>query len=108
MNSNAFKRKAAEIEDALFSSVCVKIGCKSVIVSSIQQGSLIVDFNVIFASDNISTSAVQDAVDVAMKGREMAALNPDTTTKIQASRKDLSPYLRSNIFHIHLLCENRS
>ena len=87
MNSKAFKNKAAEIEHALFNSVCKKIGCTAVVVTSIQQGSLIVDFNVVFTSNNVSVSNVQNTVDSALKGSELAALHPDRKTKPEASRK---------------------
>ena len=86
VNSNAFKTKASEIEDTLFNSVCRKIGCITVVVTSIKQGSLVVDFNVVFSSRNVSALAVQATVQTAMKGPEMAALHPDTVAKPQASR----------------------
>jgi len=87
-NSNAFKTKASEIEDILFNSVCKKIGCMAVVVTSIRQGSLVVDFNVVFSSRNVSASAVQATVETAIKSPEMAALRPDTAARPQASQSD--------------------
>ena len=87
VHSIAFKNKASEIEATLFDSICKKIGCVAVVVTSINKGSLVVDFNVIFASRNVSASDVQATVNDAIKGPALAALRPDAMAKPQASRK---------------------
>ena len=96
-NSIEFKKKASEIEDVLFNSMCKRIGCFAVVVTSIKQGSLVVDFNVVFSSTNVSASVVQDAVDVAVKSPQMAALHPDVTSKPQASSKFAPEFYRGSM-----------
>eukprot|EP00794_Sanderia_malayensis_P000458 gene458-1100_t len=83
-NSKEFKTKAAEIEDVLFRSVCKRIGCSAIVVTAIKSGSIVVDFNAVFDSDNVTTAQLQDATVQAMNSTEMAALSPETSTKPQA------------------------
>ena len=86
-NSKTFKAKAAEIEDVLFNSVCKKVGCTAVIVTSIEQGSLVVDFLLVFSSTNVTTKEVQAATNAAIKSEQLGVLGADKTTQAQASRK---------------------
>ena len=83
-NSEAFKSKAAEIEDVLKRSVCKRIGCNAIVVTSIKKGSIIVDFNAVFESNNVTTSDLQAATRQALDSSIMAPLDPEKSSKPQA------------------------
>ena len=94
-NSKIFKAKAAEIEAVLFNTLCKKLGCSAIVVTAINKGSLLVDFDAVFnANANVSAVQVQSATTAALKSQEMAVLSPDTASKPEAQ----------GTFHISAKC----
>ena len=94
-NSKIFKAKAAEIEAVLFNTLCKKLGCSAIVVTAINKGSLLVDFDAVFdANANVSAVQVQSTTTAALKSKEMAVLSPDTASKPEAQ----------GMFHITAKC----
>ena len=83
-----YKEKVAEIESSLFSSLCSRIGCTSVRITRILQGSIRVTFTVVFENNKtVSIAKVEIGMKQIVNDQSIRELNPDNVVKPIVQRK---------------------
>ena len=87
-NSQEYQAKATEIESILFSTICKRLGCTSIVIQSMKKGSILVTFSAIFKDNNtVSMQDVNNVMKQVIDDPKIAQLNPDKTTLPQAQGK---------------------